>query len=229
MDFLLKCIHKLDLPIAITVEDVKSNNNFILEVNDKNYKESRTARGWMSWSVGVLFLLISLLTLFLNGSLAVKLIGWSMLGLPGIGCIIYGFTAPLKYLIYDRLNDRITVPRNFRKSVTISFSKGHGVRVFTSVRPGTINQHLTFVSSKEKPRVGGIITELKVDQYWAFTVWYMDKNRPLPPGTAFDPYRQKDFDRRKAEGFPKPLYESEIETPEATPEQQAERERIGGW
>ena len=57
----------------------------------------------------------------------------------------------------------------------------------------------------------------------------MDKNRPLPPGTAFDPYREADFERRKAEGFPKPLYGSIIETPEATPEQQAERERIGGW
>ena len=51
--------------------------------------------------------------------------------------------------------------------------------------------------------------------------WYIDKNRPLPPGT--------DFDRRKAEGFPKPLYSSDIPTPEATKEQQAERERIGGW
>ena len=48
-------------------------------------------------------------------------------------------------------------------------------------------------------------------------------------GTAFDPYRQKDFERRKAEGFSKPLYPSTIPTPEATPEQQKERERIGGW
>ncbi len=59
----------------------------------------------------------------------------------------------------------------------------------------------------------------------SFYVWYMDKNRPLPPGTAFDPYRQEDFERRKAEGFPKPLYRSHISTPEATPEQQAEREK----
>ena len=57
----------------------------------------------------------------------------------------------------------------------------------------------------------------------------MDKNRPLPPGTAFDPYREKDFERRKAEGFPKPLYPSNITTNEATREQQKERELIGGW
>ena len=40
------------------------------------------------------------------------------------------------------------------------------------------------------------------------------KNRPLPPGEAFDPYRKKDFQRRKAEGFPPPLYPSYIDTPE---------------
>ncbi len=62
-------------------------------------------------------------------------------------------------------------------------------------------------------------------KYWSFMVWYMDKNRPLPPGNAFDSYRDKDFKRRKTEGFPPPLYRSAVPTPEATPEQQAERER----
>lgn len=61
---------------------------------------------------------------------------------------------------------------------------------------------------------------------WSFWVWYMDKNRPLPPGNALDEFRQKDFERRKAEGFPPPLYKSKIPTPEATPEQQAEREKF---
>ena len=51
-------------------------------------------------------------------------------------------------------------------------------------------------------------------QSWSFIVWYMDKNRPLPPGKVFDPYRQKDYERRKKEGFPKPLYQSWIATPE---------------
>ena len=51
-------------------------------------------------------------------------------------------------------------------------------------------------------------------QSWSFMVWYMDKNRPLPPGEIFDPYRQKDYERRKKEGFPKPLYQSWIATPE---------------
>lgn len=66
---------------------------------------------------------------------------------------------------------------------------------------------------------------LDIYETLSFYVWYMDKNRPLPPGTAFDPYRQKDFERRKAEGFPSPLYRSHIPTPEATPEHQEEREK----
>ena len=66
-------------------------------------------------------------------------------------------------------------------------------------------------------------------KYWSFMVWYMDKNRPLPPGTAFDAYRQQDFERRKAEGFPPPLYPSIFDTKEATAEQQAQRKKIGGW
>jgi len=45
--------------------------------------------------------------------------------------------------------------------------------------------------------------------YWtSFYVWYMDKNRPLPPGSLFDPYREIDFKRRQAQDFPDPIYPS---------------------
>ena len=76
---------------------------------------------------------------------------------------------------------------------------------------------------------GGHLSHSDIYAFWDFVVWYMDKNRPLPTGTAFDPYREADFQRRKAEGFPKPLYKSYIPTPEATRHQQLERERIGKW
>ncbi|MBN1952039.1 MAG: hypothetical protein JW801_12625 [Bacteroidales bacterium] len=41
---------------------------------------------------------------------------------------------------------------------------------------------------------------------WALFLWYMDRNRPLPPGTAFDPYRKKDSARLREAGYPTPLY-----------------------
>ena len=48
----------------------------------------------------------------------------------------------------------------------------------------------------------------------SFFTWYMDKNRPLPPLESLDKYREKDYLRRREEGFPSPLYQSTIETPE---------------
>ena len=52
------------------------------------------------------------------------------------------------------------------------------------------------------------------ERFLSFYVWYMDRNRPLPLGTAFDPYRERDYDRRKAAGFPPPLYPSQIDIAE---------------
>lgn len=49
-----------------------------------------------------------------------------------------------------------------------------------------------------------------IDKYVTFYTHYMDRNRPLPEGKIFDPYREADFERRKAEGFPKPLYPSSV-------------------
>lgn len=39
-----------------------------------------------------------------------------------------------------------------------------------------------------------------------FYIWYMDKNRPLPEGNIFDSYREKDQQRRRAEGNLPPIY-----------------------
>jgi|GEM_PF-883566 len=47
-------------------------------------------------------------------------------------------------------------------------------------------------------------------KHFSFLVWYMDKNRPLPPGEILNPYRQKDYNRRKLERFPMPLYLSNV-------------------
>ncbi|PVZ83954.1 hypothetical protein C9426_24795 [Serratia sp. S1B] len=47
-------------------------------------------------------------------------------------------------------------------------------------------------------------------QIYSFFIWYMDKNRPLPPGALLDPYRQQDYQRRRAERFRAPLVESNV-------------------
>ncbi|WP_407266842.1 hypothetical protein [Tenacibaculum maritimum] len=215
-------------PREITREDIESSNDFTEEASDLYYREKRTARGWTCWIIGIFLVLMSLIGLVSDD--VVVVMGMLMsFGLPGVLTIIYGFVAPIKYQIYDRMNGIITVTRVFRSSVAIPFSSGYGLKGYSNTSPGVISAQLNFVSSKKKPRVGGIIAHNLVEDSWSFMVWYMDKNRPLPPGSAFDAYREQDYQRRKAAGFPKPLYPSKIATPEATKEQQAARKRIGGW
>ncbi|MDE1206474.1 hypothetical protein [Tenacibaculum larymnensis] len=144
--------------------------------------------------------------------------------------LIYGLTKPKKEQILNRKDGLITMTGFFwQKNITMPFKKAEfaystggenmvGAFILEVIRP---NKWQTFDSFG----YGG----KECYESMSFITWYMDKNRPLPPGEAFDPYRQQDFERRKAAGFPKPLYPSKISTPEATKEQQAERKRIGGW
>ena len=150
--------------------------------------------------------------------------------LVGIFMVIYGLTMPKMEAILNGRDglitfdgflwqDNITMPFS---EVEFSFSTGGvdliGAYQLQIMRP---NKRVTFAVP--------LLSGRNCYEGISFITWYMDKNRPLPPEELFDPYREADFQRRKAEGFPKPLYPSDIPTPEATPEQQAERERIGGW
>ena len=125
--------------------------------------------------------------------------------------IIYNFTHPKKILILDRLNGIITFPGFlYGKPITMPFEE-----VLAEVRGGYGAGMATLaLLHQNKLTAYSAILESTPLQSWSFMVWYMDKNRPLPPGKVFDPYRQKDYERRKKEGSPKPLYQSWIATPE---------------
>ncbi|WP_139327734.1 hypothetical protein [Zobellia uliginosa] len=137
---------------------------------------------------------------------------------------------PKKEHILNRMDGLITFTGSFwQKNITMTFDDvefnyttgnedGTGAFILQAVRPNKIRSFDVF-------SLGG--TNCYEDL--AMITWYMDKNRPLPPGDAFDKFRQIDYERRKAEGFPRPLYPSNIPTPEATKEQQKERLKIGGW
>lgn len=145
-----------------------------------------------------------------------------------IQLILY-FKKTKKELIFDRLNGKITYPRGWFKKehVTIPFDSLGVFHRFTSSGDSIVNGVEIRIMDNNRGSV--LLATTNPREYWSFMVWYMDKNRPLPPGTAFDAYRYRDFERRKAEGFPKPLYPSYIATPEATPAQQRERKKIGKW
>ena len=144
--------------------------------------------------------------------------------------VVYGFTMPKQEAILNRRDGLVTFDGFFwQNNITMLFSKAE----FTFNMGGDDWQNNLELEILRPNRwvTAAIPLFTGKDCYEgiSFITWYMDKNRPLPPGELFDPYREADFQRRKAEGFPKPLYPSDIPTPEATPEQQAERERIGGW
>ncbi|WP_024481103.1 hypothetical protein [Cellulophaga baltica] len=143
---------------------------------------------------------------------------------------IYFFTMPKKEKILNRKDGLITFTGFYwQPNVTMAFTNA----IF-SYSTGGEDATGSFMLQVIRPTKGYTFELFGAgggDCYddISFITWYMDKNRPLPPGDAFDEYRLQDFERRKAEGFPRPLYPSNIPTPEATIEQQKEREKIGGW
>ena len=155
--------------------------------------------------------------------------------LGGLFWIAYGAFAKKHYKIFElnRLERTVTYPDNyFRPPLKGKFKHLKAVIAVTGNIDGySDREYLKFVNTLKPRKLDLLYTFYGSDPYkdWSFYVCYMDKNRPLPPGTAFDPYREQDYVRRKRNGFPKPLYHSNIPTPEATAEQQKERELIGGW
>lgn len=134
-----------------------------------------------------------------------------------------------KHILFDRENTIITMPKrnereyfslpftHLKATIRIEIDGSYELDFFNDPRIPLSwrNEYLNMSLSNLFPNSS---------DYWYFYVWYMDKNRPLPPGSAFDEFREADFERRKTEGFPPPLFKSAMPTPEATAEQQLVRE-----
>ncbi len=125
---------------------------------------------------------------------------------------------PKKEFILNRIDGTITFSGwTWNKNSTMPFSE---VKFTLSKNANLCVIRLDLIGTEQLVNMAGL---WHADM--SLFTWFMDKNRSLPPGNAFDPYREIDFERRKAEGFPPPLYPSFVSTPEATPEQQAERDK----
>ncbi len=218
---------KLSIKQMILLEDPdkeKLLRKIYDEVNDKRLvvdDSPSRAYYYMGWTVVLLALFIALI-----GLLQGKFFMWEVFFfVPALPFFIYAYTAPKKFLIFDREKGLLTFPGIlYFKSKTFLFSES---RVGWSQIGGMASTRSVLVMGDPNSYTGGsvVLQDGRFKGVWSFLLWYMDKNRPLPPGDAFDAYRERDFQRRKAEGFPPPLYKSTFPTPEATPEQQAERER----
>ena len=208
----------------------KLKDAMVVEVNDKVYREQKSLPREFSWIFCFCFAFIFMpIGVFYNTENGIeRIVSIIIYIIICVGAGTFPLFAPYKELILNREEGTISMPCAFKKeNVVISFEEGDGIVKFTAGGGSAPDVYLVFFIKNR--RKGGHLSHSDIYAFWDFVVWYMDKNRPLPPGTAFDPYREADFQRRKAEGFPKPLYKSYIPTPEATRRQQLERERIGKW
>lgn len=221
-------------PHTILEYPTVTNKGIADKANDKVYLESHAffLKSNIYWGIGAIAFGVWFLTFKDFMSYIIFII---ILILGGLFWIAYGVFAKRKYKIFElnRLEGTVTYPDHyFRPPLKGKFKDLKAVIAVTGNIDGYVDQeYLKFVNTFKPRKLDLLYTFYGSEPYkdWSLYVWYMDKNRPLPPGTAFDPYREKDFERRKKLGFPRPLYHSNIPTPEHTAQQQKERKLIGGW
>ncbi len=210
-------------------------------VDDEQFRLVLSSRGVSVGAIAmlipaVLILLISTLVVLFSKSINFDInYFWTVSFLFIVSGVLwlFSFLKPNKRLILNRVTGKMTYPSyGFAPHITLTFIRA---TVYSNISAGPDGMIMGTTLQARNPYQRDItrgtydLAPADPEEWWSYFVWYMDKNRPLPPGKAFDPYREKDFERRKAEGFPKPLFESNIPTPEATKQQRAERKRVGGW
>ena len=189
-----------------------SKSNGITRADDQFYIVDKSIYiGKMYIYFGVFFLVLTFFLSFTIDANEIPGVFFRVIFfLTGILLIVYQYTHPSKKIILDRLNGIITFPNVFYgKPITIPFDK-----VLAALKLNGMGAPVSLGFYHHKILATNIDLDYRPKSSWSFIVWYMDKNRSLPPGKVFDPYRKRDYERRKAEGFPEPLYESWIGNPE---------------
>ncbi len=131
----------------------------------------------------------------------------------GLYLFLYGTLNTKRVFIFNRKEGTVTYPEFlWRTSRTIPFDEACFILCKIGSPSIPEGYHLAIVRADGLTR--SIISWDFPEKEFALFVWYMDRNRPLPPGTAFDPYRQRDYERRKKARFPKPLYPGRMSTPD---------------
>lgn len=130
------------------------------------------------------------------------------IGLP-LTILIFALSQPKKEVTYDRKNGTITFSiRGWSK--TYPFES-----MSAALKVNAHNNCVEVYPNKDCSKSFTIINNQpsgeEAIRYWSFIVWYMDRNRELPPFARFDPYREKDLERLRKENFPQPLYERYID------------------
>ena len=176
-------------------------------INDMGYGVSH-----IDLYVGIIFYSLALISLVSNkDTIEDRTIFSIIFFIIGSFSFLHYYKYSKELLVLDRLNGMVTYPGFlFSKPCSVPFDELlASVASFANAGASLVFYHYNGITGTSI-----FAGKCKISGNWSFIVWYMDKNRPLPPGEAFDPYRKKDFQHRKSEGFPPPLYPSYIDTPE---------------
>lgn len=216
-------LHKY-LPFEITHSpdplDIKEVNpgvkGYYQRADDKQIVSDRTLDRSYALKVGVGLIIASIFfTAILGFELLFLIIIIFPLFFSGLFTIVYTRFAPTKNLVFNRMKGTVEIPGFlFQDSIIVPFTdlkvvlgwqgRGGPYSYFVGVIPPNKKWWQFFRGTEIL--MGGT----DVYMTWAFILWYMDKNRPLPPGTAFDAYRKADNERIKREGNKEPLFPSKI-------------------
>ncbi len=205
-------------PPAINQEDVFPNNKnaTIKYVDDEKMVIDQSEINWVFLGIGaMMFFIVRPTEKEIIHYGAVIYLAY-LVKYTGLFLALKAVVNSRKVFIFNRKEGTLTYPELvWLTSKTIPFKEACFIQ--NQVGPyGGEGLHLAIVRADGISR--SVICWDLPDKYFSLFVWYMDKNRPLPPGTALDPYRERDYEQRKHRKFPKPLYSGRILTPDIGPE-----------
>jgi hypothetical protein len=216
---LTKAILTEPFPLMEALTYPKSRSSFVKYGDHQQLIIDQSGFNWLEFILGVGFCSLSVMAddvcelsfdMPLMG-IVVYLLFWLV--------FIFMFTLALNAVcryrrryIFNREDGTLTYPDFiWFRNVTVPFEKVDFLLTPAGIRAGE-HEHLAIVQSNGVTR--SFINWDAPEEHYSMYVWFMDRNRPLPPGDIFDRHREEDYLRRKAEGFPPPLYESAVITPE---------------
>ena len=194
-------------PTELRKSDIKPNERLaIWQADDKKYIQDQSMGLFSDLFFACILFVAGILFYFLDAPVVNIILG-SIFILWGLYYAINGIIAKQKLIIFDRENQTVTYPSFLTgKPITVEFTDLKFAISSTGYK--AISRTCLVLCRKRGAVIEiGFVGDLLAD--WSFFVWYMDKNRELPPGTAFNKYRKKDDERRKNEGHPKPLFPME--------------------
>jgi hypothetical protein len=220
MDFIIT-----DNPAELKLQDIKpgvlyafdriDDEKIIYDFSpDRKFFKKYGVAGYLSFIAGLFWMRSYLFDDFISTFLILMVLG-IILFIPSTIFLLYAFFAPgNKKIIFNRLKGTVQLPGIlWDKPHIIKFNELHAVLSVASVAAPGMQISARRTRSWWDRAGGGVNINIGGKtpwESWSLWVWYMDKNRPLPPGEALDPYRKKDYARRKSDGFPRPLYPSVI-------------------